>query len=342
MLDLIHEYEKLIGNTPLVAIDYTYKGVKSKSYFKLEYFNPSGSIKDRMALQIIKDAIKNKEFNKNMSIAEATSGNTGIAFAALGAFLGVEVEIFMPCWMSEERKKLIKSYGAKLREVSALEGGFEGAVKLANESAKRKRENFLNKILLENEKEKEVFLPHQFDNLNNIKAHENTANEIINTLKKHNLKPECFVAGVGTGGTIMGVGKILKPLGAKICPLEPEGCASMSIPGQNSEHKIQGIGDGFVPSIVNLNELDDIIIVNDIDSIIMAQKLAKIGLGVGISSGANFLGCVKAKEIHKDMVCISVFADDNKKYLSTDLTKKLESEERFLSNHINLIGYTIL
>ncbi|MBT0879712.1 MULTISPECIES: cysteine synthase family protein [unclassified Campylobacter] len=326
MQNKLKEYAKLVGNTPLVEVEYLYKNKKSKSYFKLEYFNPSGSIKDRMALEIMQNAVKNNEFKAGMSIAEATSGNTGIAFSALGAFIGASVEIFMPCWMSEERKKIIKSYGAKLREVSACEGGFSGSVRLADESAKNGN----------------VFLPHQFENESNVKAHEKTANEILNTLKKHNLKPDCFVAGVGTGGTIMGIGKVLRPLGVKICPLEPEGCASMSNPGENSEHRIQGIGDGFVPDIVKLNELDDIIIVNDIDSVIMAQKLAKIGLGVGISSGANFLGCIKAKELFGDCVSVSVFADDNKKYLSTDLMLNMQDEERFLSNKIELIGFKVL
>lgn len=326
MQNKLKEYAKLVGNTPLVEVEYLYKDKKSKSYFKLEYFNPSGSIKDRMALLIMQEAINSGKFKEGMSIAEATSGNTGIAFSAIGAFLGASVEIFMPCWMSEERKKLIRSYGAKLREVSACEGGFEGSVRLADESAKNGN----------------VFLPHQFENENNVNAHKNTALEIIKDLEKVGLKPDCFVAGVGTGGTVMGVGSILRPLGAKICPLEPEGCASMSVPGESAEHRIQGIGDGFVPSIVKLDELDDIIVVNDIDSVIMAQKLAKIGLGVGISSGANFLGCIKAKELFGDCVSVSVFADDNKKYLSTDLMIKMHDEERFLSNKVELIGFKVL
>ena len=326
MIKKLNEYAKLVGNTPMVAIDYKFKGVKSTSYFKLEYFNPSGSIKDRMALQIMQDAINCGNFKEGMSIAEATSGNTGIAFSAIGAFLGAKVEIFMPDWMSEERKKLIKSYGSKLRLVSAAEGGFEGSVRLADASAK----------------EGGVFLPHQFENESNVKAHENTALEIIKNLEKIGLKPDCFVAGVGTGGTVMGVGKVLRKNGAKICPLEPEGCASMSIPGQNAEHRIQGIGDGFVPNIVKLNELDDIIVVNDIDSVLMAQKLAKVGLGVGISSGANFLGCIKAKEIYGDCVSVSVFADDSKKYLSTDLMQDLPSEERYLSNYVEILGFKVI
>lgn len=326
MQNRLNDYAKLVGNTPLVEVEYLYKGKKSKSYFKLEYFNPSGSIKDRMALQIMQEAISSGNFKEGMSIAEATSGNTGIAFSALGAFLGAKVEIFMPDWMSEERKKLIKSYGAKLREVSASEGGFEGSVRLADESAKNGN----------------VFLPHQFENKSNVNAHKKTAQEIVNTLAKHNLKPDCFIAGVGTGGTVMGVGSVLKPLGAKICPLEPEGCASMSVPGENAEHRIQGIGDGFVPNIVKLNELDDIIVVNDIDSVIMAQKLAKIGLGVGISSGANFLGCIKAKELYGECVSVSVFADDNKKYLSTDLMQEMQNKKSFLSNKVELIGFKVL
>lgn len=142
----------------------------------------------------------------------------------------------------------------------------------------------------------------------------------------------------------MGVAKALKAYDSniKVCPVEPEGCASMTYPGQDAEHLIQGIGDGFVPSIVKLDELDDIIIVNDVDSVIMAQKLAKSGLGVGISSGANFLAAIKAKELYGDCIVTSVFADCSKKYLSTKLCENLKSCDKFLSSKIDIISYEVL
>ncbi|MBZ7987902.1 PLP-dependent cysteine synthase family protein [Campylobacter canadensis] len=328
MLNKIQNYKKLVGNTPLVRVNYSFNNKKSFAFFKLECFNPSGSIKDRMAINIIEDAYKDKSFKEGMGIKEATSGNTGIAFSALGAYLGCEVEIFMPSWMSEERKKLILSYGAKLREVSKEEGGFSGSVRLADIAASKEN----------------AFRPQQFDNLSNVKAHITTGQEIINDLQKINLKADCFVAGVGTGGTIMGVAKALKAYDSniKVCPVEPEGCASMTYPGQDAEHLIQGIGDGFVPSIVKLDELDDIIIVNDVDSVIMAQKLAKSGLGVGISSGANFLAAIKAKELYGDCIVTSVFADCSKKYLSTKLCENLKSCDKFLSSKIDIISYEVL
>lgn len=196
MLNKIQNYKKLVGNTPLVRVNYSFNNKKSFAFFKLECFNPSGSIKDRMAINIIEDAYKDKSFKEGMGIKEATSGNTGIAFSALGAYLGCEVEIFMPSWMSEERKKLILSYGAKLREVSKEEGGFSGSVRLADIAASKEN----------------AFRPQQFDNLSNVKAHITTGQEIINDLQKINLKADCFVAGVGTGGNNYGCCKSFKSL----------------------------------------------------------------------------------------------------------------------------------
>lgn len=326
----LEQLRNLIGNTPMVEIFYEYCGKKGSVFAKLESYNFSGSIKDRMAYNILLEAYKNGEFKEGMKIAEATSGNTGIAFCAQGAYLGADVTIFMPEWMSVERKKLIKSYGAKLREVSKEEGGFAGSVELADKYAKD---------------DGNVFLPHQFSNSDNTLAHyTGTAKEIERQLKSIDKKLDIFVAGVGTGGTVMGVGNYFKENyeNVKICPLEPEGCATMKTGYEAGEHRIQGIGDGFVPEIVKLDRLDEIIVVNDADAIVMAQNIARdLGIGVGVSSGANFIGTIMAKEIYGDEnVTVTVFSDDNKKYLSTDLMEKVEIEDRFYSNKIKLLGFS--
>lgn len=326
----IEQLGNLVGNTPMVEIFYDYCGKRGSVFAKLESYNFSGSIKDRMAYSILLEAFRNGELKEGMQIAEATSGNTGIALCAQGAYLGAKVTIFMPEWMSEERKKLIKSYGATLREVSREEDGFAGSVRLANQYAQ------------ENDN---VFLPLQFANKNNTLAHHNnTAQEIEKQLATQEKSLDVFVAGVGTGGTIMGVGNYFKERNknVKICPLEPEGCATMKTGYERGEHRIQGIGDGFIPEIVKLSELDEAIVVNDADAILMAQKIAKeIGLGVGISSGANFIGAIMAKEIYGEEKCVAtVFADDNKKYLSTDLMQEVPSQERFYSNQIKLLGFS--
>lgn len=328
----LEQLKNLIGNTPMAEIFYEYCGRKGSVFAKLENFNFSGSIKDRMVYNILAEAFKSGELKQGMKIAEATSGNTGIAFCAQGAYLGIEVTIFMPEWMSNERKQLIKSYGAILREVSKEEGGFSGSVRLADEYAKENGN---------------VFLPHQFTNQNNVLAHyNNTAKEIEAQLKNQGQNLDVFVAGVGTGGTIMGVGNYFKDFydDVKICPLEPEGCATMKTGYENGEHRIQGIGDGFIPTIVKLDQLDEILVVNDGDAIIMAQKIAKdLGMGVGISSGANLIGTIMAKEIYgEEKIVATVFADDNKKYLSTDLTKVIPTKERFYSNKIKLLGLSII
>ena len=320
----------LIGNTPLLAIDFEYKGTKRTIYAKAEYLNLTGSIKDRMAYHILSKAYSSGELKPGDRIIEATSGNTGIAFSGVGRAMGHPVTIFMPNWMSTERKNLIKSYGANIRLVSPEEGGFLGSIEMANALAKE---------------DENTFLPRQFSNEDNSNAHyTTTAPELYWQLKFRNLTPDAFVAGVGTGGTVMGVGKYLKEQipGVKIHPLEPSNSPTMSTGYKVGKHRVQGISDEFIPSIVKLDELDEIVAVDDGDSIIMAQKLsAELGLGVGISSGANFLGALKIQEeLGPDAVVVTVFADDNKKYLSTDLMKDEPIKGDFMSTGVELKKYS--
>lgn len=318
----------LTGNTPLLAIEYLFRGEHRTVYAKCEHLNMTGSIKDRMAFYIMEQAYERGELQSGDLIAEATSGNTGIAFSAIGRALGHPVVIYMPDWMSMERINLIRSYGAEIRLVSKEEGGFLGSIRRTEELA-ASREH--------------VFLPKQFSNQDNARAHySSTGPEIWAQLQSRNICPDAFVAGVGTGGTIMGAGGYLReqnPL-IRLYPLEPANSPTLSTGYRVGRHRIQGISDEFIPAVVNLKLLDDVVAVDDGDSILMAQQLASsLGLGVGISSGANFLGAVQVQnELGSDAVVVTVLPDDNKKYLSTDLVREEPHKDGFLAPDIALVG----
>lgn len=321
--------ENLIGNTPLLAVHCHFKGERRTIFAKAEHLNLSGSIKDRMAFHILRTAYRDGQIRKGDIIAEATSGNTGISFAAIGHAFGNPVHVFIPEWMSKERISLIKSYGAEVTLVSHEQGGFLGSIEMADAF---KYEHG------------RVFLPHQFSNLANPEAHYlTTAPEIWAQLNKVGFEPNAFVAGVGTGGTIMGCAAYFreKDPDIKLYPLEPAESPTLSTGHKVGSHRIQGISDEFIPAICDLPKLDEVISVSDGDSILMAQKLAAdLGLAVGISSGANFIGALVAMErLGKDAIVATVFADDNKKYLSTDLVREEPVKPEYLSQHVQLFGY---
>jgi cysteine synthase len=319
---------RLTGNTPLLRIHFRYSGTTRSIYAKSEQLNMTGSIKDRMALHILRKAYAEGKIHPGGIIAEATSGNTGISFAAIGSVLGHPVSIFMPDWMSHERRDLIRSYGANIVSVSKEQGGFLGSIRMAEEFASSHRD---------------VFLPRQFSNAANIEAHQTTTGpEISAQLKSAGLRPDAFVAGVGTGGTVMGVGRFLrsKNPSIKIHPVEPAESPTLSTGHKVGRHRIQGISDEFIPAIMDLSALDEVIAISDGDSILMAQKLAaKLGLAVGVSSGCNFLAAVNVQEqLGPDAVVVTVFPDDNKKYLSTDLLREEPCKESYLTPGIELRG----
>jgi len=319
----------LVGNTPLLAIDLSFRGQKRVIYAKAENLNMTGSIKDRMALHILEEGYAKGALEPGDRIVEATSGNTGISVAAIGRAMGHPVTIFMPDWMSAERINLINSLGARITLVSRDEGGFLGSIERAEEVA---------------ENSDDVFLPRQFSNEDNSEAHERTTGpEIWWQFRFRNMLPDAFVAGVGTGGTIMGTGRFLrsqKP-DIKLHPLEPSNSPTLSTGHKVGKHRIQGISDDFIPAIVELDKLDEIISVDDGDAILMAQKLAaELGIGVGISSGANFLGALRVLEnMEGEGVVATVFPDDNKKYLSTDLLGHEPASPAFLSPDVQLHGF---
>jgi cysteine synthase A len=319
---------RAVGNTPLLAVDFRYRASKRTVYAKAEHLNFTGSIKDRMALHILESAYAEGAIRAGDAIVEATSGNTGISFAAIGRTLGHPVTIFMPDWMSRERVDLIRSFGATVVPVSREEGGFLGSIERAEGTTRRGAR---------------VFLPRQFANQANVRAHERTTGpEIWIQLAANGLAPDAFVAGVGTGGTVMGVGRYLKSRRAEVNvhPLEPAESPTLSTGYKVGKHRIQGVSDEFIPPIVDLGALDEVIAVSDGDAILMAQALAaKLGLGVGISSGANFLGALLAQErLGPDAVAVTVFADDNKKYLSTSLLDAEPVKPAYLTPDVELLG----
>lgn len=317
---------KNIGNTPMIKLEYEYKGKTNFIYAKLEYYNLTGSIKDRVAYYMIQNAKKRGVLKEGQPIIEATSGNTGISLAALGAYYKHPVHIFMPDWVSEERVKIMQSYNANVTLISRQQGGFKRAIQEAKKLAQKTG----------------GYLANQFANQDNILAHyETTGQEIINTIIED---IGGFVSGVGTGGTLMGVGKKLKKYHKDviITAIEPDKMPMISQNKIIAGHKIEGIGDDFIPDLVDKNMIDKVILVNDEDAINMSRRLSKqLGLGVGISSGANILGCILLQENMKKPV-VTVFADDNKKYLSTELSQPIVQNEKYLSNQVKLIGYEVV
>lgn len=288
---------EMIGNTNLVKLN----NVTDKDiYVKVEKENPAGSVKDRPAYYMLKDAIDSGILKEGMKIVEPTSGNTGIALAMIGNMLGYSVTIVMPESMSAERRALMKSFGAELILTEASEG-MQGSVNKAKELAETGN----------------YYMPDQFSNPSNARAHEETtAVELLSS----GFDIKGFIAGVGTGGTVSGVGRVLKKKDSniQIWALEPEESPLLS-EGKAGTHKIQGIGANFVPKLLDKSVLDKVIAVSSEEALEMSRRLAKEeGLMVGISSGANVVGAIKMAEII-DGPIVTVLPDTSERYLSTPL-----------------------
>ncbi|MEE0935735.1 MAG: cysteine synthase family protein [Methanobrevibacter sp.] len=315
---------RLIGNTPMIKINYEFEGKEGSIYSKLEYYNYSGSIKDRIALYIIQKERENGNLKDGQAIVEVTSGNTGISFSAIGALYGHDVHIFMPDWVSLERRNLIEMYGAHVHLVSKEEGGFKKALELAEEFAE----------------ENDAFRPLQFDNPLNVEAqYTTTGQEIIDALPEVN----AFVSGIGTGGTLIGIGKRIKENNpdSKLFALEPSTLSILKMGMEEGSHLIEGIGDDFIPGIVEEDLIDDIVLIDDCDAINMSKRIAKeFGLGIGISSGANFLAGVLMDS--DELTVATVFADDNKKYITTKLSEEIDDNPNLKSNKVKLLGFEVI
>ena len=324
--EIINSVLDCIGNTPMIPINLCRENSGKKScrrqcrmgrsapnrpmariMAKLEFVNPSGSVKDRIAKYIIERAEQRGELKKDSIIVEATSGNTGIGLSMVAAAKGYKTVIIMPEHMSEERIKIMRALGSKVI-LTPKSGGFTEPVKRAEAMAVRNRK---------------VFLPRQFSNPDNTEVHRlTTGQEIIRQCRG---KIDAFVAGIGTGGTLMGVAEAFrkKKIKAKIVAVEPSEAAILSGEVEMRSHHIAGIGDGFVPEIVDENTIDAVVKVNSSDAVKMAKRMiTHLGLMVGVSSGANYLAaCQVARQLGRNKTVVTVLPDRMERYFSTKLFK---------------------
>ena len=301
-MKIFQNVTEMIGNTPVLKIN----NIKTQAniYVKCEFMNPNGSVKDRIAYAMVKDALDSGLITKDSTIIEPTSGNTGVGLASVCATLGIKLIITMPESMSIERRKIVSIFGAKV-ELTPREKGMKGAIERANELKKE----IPNSLILD-----------QFSNQANPKIHkETTAKEIIESFGDMNI--DVFVVGVGTGGSISGVGEVLKQKypSLEIFAIEPQESPVLS-GGNPGAHKIQGIGAGFVPNTLNTKIYNDVIKVGANDAYTCARELAsKEGLLVGISSGANFYVAKELAKKYPNKNILTILHDTGERYLSTEL-----------------------
>jgi cysteine synthase len=302
---IAEDITQLIGNTPLVRLNKVTRGCKAEVLAKLEYFNPAGSIKDRIGVSMIMDAEKRGLINRDTLIIEPTSGNTGVGLAFVCAVKGYKLIIIMPDNMSVERRKLFSAYGAEVVLTPGKEG-IPGAIKKAEEIA---RENPAS------------FIPQQFNNPANPQIHAATTAEEIWSDTKGNV--DILVASVGTGGTITGISSVLKNRNKQFKTIAVEPASSPVLSGGKPEpHGIQGIGAGFIPDVLQIDLIDEVIGVSDENAFDMSRRLAKEeGILAGISSGAACYAAIEAagREESRDKTIVVIIPDSGERYLSTSL-----------------------
>jgi cysteine synthase A len=305
-MKVVENVLELAGETPMIKLDFPEDDVDI--YAKVEYLNPSGSVKDRIARYIIDEAERRGELKPGGTIVEATSGNTGIAFSCAAAAKGYRMVVVMPETASRERRCIMEHYDAEVVLTSA-EAFLDGAVNKARELSLQPG----------------WWSPSQFENLDNIMAHKiTTGKEILEQIPGGWV--DAFVAGIGTGGTLMGVAEVLKEANPDVKivvadPIGPRSNFETSTPFKCKEHKVEGIGDGFIPAITDVSVIDEVVPVCDEDAIAMARMLAREkGLFVGVSSGAFMYTAIKvAKELGKGKVVVTLLPDSADRYYSTDL-----------------------
>ncbi|MBI5324439.1 MAG: cysteine synthase A [Ignavibacteriae bacterium] len=313
-MKIANNISELIGNTPLVRINKLSENIKAEIVVKLEFFNPASSVKDRIAWAMISDAEEKGLMNKETVIIEPTSGNTGIGLAFVAAVKGYKLITTMPESMSIERRKLIRGFGAEIVLTPAA-NGMKGAIQKAEELANEYKNSFI---------------PQQFKNLSNPEIHRKTTAEEI--WRDTDGKIDILVAGVGTGGTITGVSEVLKARNKNLISIAVEPFESQVLGGQqHTPHKIQGIGAGFIPDILNREIIDEIIPVSSLEAISTAKRAIKEeGLLIGISSGAILNAALQVAERpeNESKLIVSILPDTGERYLSTDLLMYSKIDDR--------------
>ena len=306
-MDIKDSVFEAVGNTPLVKLDYFSKKAKVNIFAKIEYYGPTGSIKDRIASYILNKAISSGKLKKDSIIVEATTGNTGIAFAAAAARYGLQMIVVMPEGMSEERKKMLEAYGAELIFTPGAESDIDKTLLKVSQIA---------------ESNPRVFLPAQYSNEDNVKAHELTTGKEIIQQTDGNI--DAFVCAIGTGGTFTGIGRALKSCNKdiKLFAVEPEECPLIS-KGICGTHRIEGVGDGIIPSIFDKTLVARYILVSDKEALAYTRLLIrKEGIFGGISSGCNIAASVKAaKYLKQNSNLVTIIPDTGQRYFTTDLFK---------------------
>jgi cysteine synthase A len=302
-----------IGNTPMIEMDIEHENEKWHFFAKLEFMNPTGSVKDRIAKYIIEQAEKRGELKPDSIVMEATSGNTGIGLSMVCAVKKYRCMIVMPEHMSVERRKIMTMLGAEIC-LTPVEELFVGARNRTRKMAAR---------------EAKIFLPRQFENPDNALCHyHTTAKEILEQIG--NTKIDAFIAGIGTGGTLMGVGKRLREVNpeCKLIAVEPEEAAMLKGCTKPCTHEIAGIGDGFIPELVDVRQISWPDAIKSIDALNMARKICTTyGMMVGVSSGANVLATINVlKKIGKDKIVVTVLPDRSERYFSTNLYQGKKDE----------------
>jgi len=293
----------MIGSTPMLRLNKMGKGLKAEVLVKMEFMNPTCSVKDRIALFMIEEAEKRGDLKPGATIVEPTTGNTGIALSLVASLKGYKMIVVMPEFVSKERRIICETLGAKV-VLTRKEDGIPGVLRKAHD------------IL---EKTPGAFMPHQFENINNPLAHQRTTGKEI--VAQTGGKLDVFVAAAGTGGTISGVARALrkKVPGVRIVIVEPAGSPVLS-GGKPGYHKIEGIGEGFIPGVLDTSLYDEVVTVTDDEAMQTARRLAKEeGVLAGISSGANVFAALKlAKKMRKGRI-VTLLPDCALRYLSTDL-----------------------
>ena len=307
MAKLVQNITQLIGDTPLVKLNRVVPEDSAEVYVKLEFQNPGASVKDRIAINMIEAAEREGRIKPGDTIIEPTSGNTGIGLAMVAAAKGYKAILVMPETMSMERRNLLRAYGAQLVLTPGPEG-MKGAIKRAEE------------LQAENPS---YFMPQQFNNLNNVDIHRRTTGpEIVEAIKSHDGQLDAFVSGIGTGGTITGAGEVLREHfpGIHIVAVEPAASPVLS-GGKPGPHKIQGIGAGFVPQILNTEIYNEVITVENEDAFATSRRVAKEeGILGGISSGAAIFAALQvAKKLGKGKRVVAIVPSNGERYLSTPL-----------------------